>query len=172
MTLNPHSDHVSVYRMAHRHPMVTSWTVRSGSVIYVESSIGKDLDTGHNVVIRDDCSVGDDLCIWSNSVIDYGCRIGDRVKIHCNCYIAQKTAIEDDVFIGPGVTIANDRYPPRTEEHWEPVTLKAGCRIGAGAVILPGVTVGTGALVGAGSVVTKDVPAGATVYGNPARVKT
>lgn len=144
--------------------------VRSGTALYDNCGLDdNDYETGHNVVIREECVIGTGLRIWSNSVIDYGCTIGDRVKIHCNCYIAQKTVIEADVFIGPGVTITNDRFPPRTEEHWEPVTLKKGCRIGGGAVILPGVTVGAGALVGAGAVVTKDVPPGGTVYGNPAR---
>ena len=58
-----------------------------------------------------DCQIGDDVSIWSNTVVDYGCRIGSRVKIHCNCYVAQYTELEDDVFLAPGVTIANDLYP-------------------------------------------------------------
>ena len=69
--------------------------VRSGSVIYAGSTIGAGLETGHNVVIREQNEIGDDLSIWNNSVIDYGCNIGVGVKIHCNIYIAQFTVIED-----------------------------------------------------------------------------
>ena len=58
--------------------------------------------TGHHVVVREECEIGDDVSIWSNTVIDYGCRIGDRVKIHSNCYVAQFTEIEDDAFLAPG----------------------------------------------------------------------
>ena len=81
--------------------------VQSGTVIYEGSRIGRNLETGHNVVIREENKIGDNFSIWSNSVIDYGCKIGNNVKIHCNCYIAQFTTIEDDVFMAPGVTIAN-----------------------------------------------------------------
>ena len=94
--------------------------------------------------------------------MDYGCRVGDRVKIHCNCYIAQYTELDDDVFLAPGVTIANDLYPGDERS----AGLMAGPRIGAGAqigvnvTILPFVRIGAGALIGAGSVVTRDVPAG------------
>ena len=63
------------------------------------------------MIIREDCLIGDDVAIWSNTVVDYGCRIGDRVKIHSNCYVAQFTELEDDVFLAPGVTIANDLFP-------------------------------------------------------------
>ena len=76
--------------------------------------------------------------------------------------------IEDDVFLGPGVRLANDRYPVR-KTGWEGPVIKAGARIGMNVTLLPGVVIGAGALVGAGSVVTKNVPDGATVKGNPAR---
>ncbi len=82
--------------------------LRSGTVLYDGSTIGLRLQTGHGVVIREGCQVGDDVSVWTNSVIDYGCRIGSRVKIHCNCYVAQYSELEDDVFLAPGVTIAND----------------------------------------------------------------
>src|ERR1700756_5925426 len=68
-------------------------TLRSGTVLYDGSTIGRRLETGHGVVIREGCEVGDDVSVWTNSVIDYGCRIGNRVKIHCNCYVAQYTEI-------------------------------------------------------------------------------
>src|SRR5207245_3270356 len=85
--------------------------LRSGTVLYLGSRIGARFETGHHVVIREDCAIGDDVAVWSNTVVDYGCRIGDRVKIHANCYVAQYTEIEDDAFLAPGVSIANDLYP-------------------------------------------------------------
>lgn len=145
--------------------------LRSGTVIYAGTSIGRDLQTGHNVVIREENIIGDGVGIWSNSVVDYGCRIGNNVKIHSNVYIAQFTTIEDDAFLAPGVNIANDMRPLCAEcTHAGGPTIKRGARIGVNVTILPRVTIGEYALVGAGSVVTKDVPAYAVVYGNPARV--
>ena len=67
--------------------------IRSGSVVYAGSTIGSGLETGHNVVIREQNEIGDNFSIWNNSVIDYGCTIGKGVKIHCNIYIAQFTVI-------------------------------------------------------------------------------
>ncbi len=147
--------------------------IRSGTVVYVGTTIGRGLQTGHNVVIREENVIGDNVGIWSNSVIDYGCRIGNNVKIHSNVYVAQFTTIEDEAFLAPGVTIANDMRPLCAEcTHAGGPTIKRGARIGVNVTILPGVTVGEYALVGAGSVVTKDVSPHAVVYGNPARVAT
>jgi len=146
--------------------------VRSGSVIYAGSTIGSGLETGHNVVIREENRIGDRFSVWNNTVIDYGCEIGVGVKIHCNVYVAQFTVIEDGVFIAPGVKIANDYHPgcPESGECMRGPTLKRGCRIGVNVTILPYVTIGEGTLVGSGAVVTKDLPAGVLAYGNPARV--
>ena len=77
--------------------------------------------------------------------------------------------IEDDVFIGPRTTFTNDKYPPSTKEQWQQTLIKKGAAIGAGTVIICGVTIGEGARIGAGSVVTHDVPAGEVWCGNPAR---
>jgi acetyltransferase-like isoleucine patch superfamily enzyme len=143
--------------------------IRAFSVIYVGSRIGSHLETGHGVVIREENQIGDDLSIWNQSTIDYGCVIGNRVRIHTGVYVAQFTTIEDDVFLAPGVMIANDRHPV-CHECLQGPTIRKGARIGINATLLPGVVIGEGALVGAGAVVTKDVPAGAVVAGNPARV--
>jgi acetyltransferase-like isoleucine patch superfamily enzyme len=145
--------------------------LRLGTIVYAGTSIGRGLETGHHVVIREENHIGDELHIWTSSTIDYGCTIGDRVKIHCNCYVAQYSILEDDVFLAPGVIIANDKYPG-----WEetPVgligpTIRQGAQIGVNVTILPGVEIGARALVGAGSVVTRNVPPGVVVVGNPAR---
>jgi acetyltransferase-like isoleucine patch superfamily enzyme len=154
------------------YPLVigTGARLRSGTVLYDGTTIGRHLETGHGVVVREGCEIGDDVSVWSNSVIDYGCRIGDRVKIHCNCYIAQYTELEDDVFLAPGVTIANDLYPgdERSSQLMAGPRIGAGAQIGVNVTILPYVRIGAGALVGAGSVVTRDVPAGTVAVGNPA----
>ncbi len=143
--------------------------VRAFSVIYVGSRIGAHLETGHGVVIREENRIGDHLRIWNHSTIDYGCVIGSGVRIHANVYVAQFTTIEDEVFLAPGVMIANDRHPICRECMKGP-TIKHGARVGINATLLPEVVVGEHALVGAGAVVTRDVPAGAVVVGNPARV--
>jgi acetyltransferase-like isoleucine patch superfamily enzyme len=142
--------------------------IRSGTVIYAGSTIGADLQTGHNVVIREENSIGNGLNIWNNSTIDYGCVIGDEVKIHSNVYVAQFTTIEDDVFLAPGVTTANDPHPLCGLCMQGP-TIKRGARIGINVTLLSHITIGEGALIGAGSVVTRDIPAFTVAYGNPAR---
>jgi acetyltransferase-like isoleucine patch superfamily enzyme len=144
--------------------------LRSGTVLYDGTTIGRGLQTGHGVVVREACLIGDDVSIWSNSVVDYGCRVGDRVKIHCNCYVAQFTELENDVFLAPGVTIANDLYPgdQRSAQLMAGPWIGAGAQIGVNVTILPFVRIGAGAMIGAGSVVTRDIPAAVVAFGNPA----
>lgn len=143
--------------------------IRSGTVIYEGSSIGDNFETGHNVVIREENKIASNVSIWSNSVVDYGCSIGCNVKIHANVYIAQFTTIEDDCFLAPGVTVANDLCPICTKCMKGPI-LKKGVKIGVNVTLLPHITIGEFSLIGAGSVVTKDIPAYSLAYGNPARV--
>ncbi len=145
--------------------------IRSGTALYAGARIGDGFEAGHNVVVREGTVIGDDVSIWSNSVVDYGCRIGDRVKIHCNCYIAQFTRIEDDVFLAPGVSIANDLFPGNAESAraMRGPLIRSGAQVGVNATLLPFVTIGRGAIIGAGAVVTKDVPDGAIAFGSPAR---
>jgi len=144
--------------------------VRAFSIVYAGSRIGSYLETGHHVVIREENQIGDHLKIWNNSTIDYGCILGNGVRIHNNVYVAQFTVLEDEVFLAPGVMIANDRYPIRTEGLKGP-TIRRGALVGINATLLPEIVIGEHALVGAGAVVTKDVPARAVVVGNPALVR-
>ncbi len=146
--------------------------IRCGTVIYGGSRIGCNLETGHHVVIREQNLVGDNLCIWSNSIIDYGCKIGNNVRIHNNVYVTQFTVIEDDAFLGPGVSLANDIHPgcPDALECMRGPIIKKGAQIGVNSSVLPRVVIGEYALIGAGSVVTRDIPPRAVACGNPARV--
>jgi UDP-2-acetamido-3-amino-2,3-dideoxy-glucuronate N-acetyltransferase len=97
-------------------------------------------------------------------------KIGNYCKIEAFSFLPPGTVIEDYVFIGPHVIVTNDRYPDAKVETWksEPVTVKKGASIGAGSVLVSGVIIGENALIGAGSVVSRDVPAGAVVYGEKA----
>jgi acetyltransferase-like isoleucine patch superfamily enzyme len=146
--------------------------IRSGSVIYGGSRIGSNLETGHNVVIREENNIGDNLRIWNNSVIDYGCTIGSNVRIHNKVYIAQFTIIEDQVFVGPGATFANDIHPgcPDALKCMRGPCINKGAQIGINCCILPRVVIGEWSVIGAGSVVTRDIPPGVVAYGNPAQV--
>ncbi len=126
------------------------------------------------------CEIGDDVKIGTFVEIQKGARVGNRCKISSHSFICEGVTLEEEVFIGHGVTFINDRFPrataidgrPQTEADWScvPTTVKRGASIGSGATILCGVAIGERAIVGAGSVVTKDVPDGAIVAGNPARV--
>lgn len=126
------------------------------------------------------CRIGDETKIGTFVEIQKGATIGDRCKISSHTFICEGVTIESEVFVGHGVTFINDRHPRataaggalQTEADWEcqHTVVKRGASIGSGATILGGITIGENALVGAGSVVTKNVPPGATVAGNPARI--
>jgi len=126
------------------------------------------------------CEVGDDTSIGTFVEIQKGVRIGARCKIQSHTFICEGVTIEDEVFVGHNVNFINDLYPRATnddgsrqgEADWKviPTVVRRGASIGTGAVLLGGITIGERAVVGAGSVVTRDVPAGRTVMGNPARL--
>lgn len=126
------------------------------------------------------CEIGDESKIGTFVEIQKGAKIGRRCKISSHTFICEGVTIEDEVFIGHGVTFTNDLFPratnpdgsPQTAADWVciPTVVKRGAAIGSGATLLCGITIGERATVGAGSMVTKDVPAGAVVAGNPARI--
>ena len=126
------------------------------------------------------CEIGDDVKIGTFVEIQKGAKIGQRCKISSHTFICEGVTLEDEVFVGHGVIFINDRYPQatngqgslQTDADWKcvPTLVKRGASIGSGSTLLCGITIGERAMVGAGSVVTKDVPAGAIVAGNPARV--
>jgi len=147
--------------------------------------IAPDVKLGQNVKIFAfvnlyGCIIGDNTKIGTFVEIQKGAVIGKNCKISSHTFICEGVTIEDEVFIGHGVTFINDLYPRATtsdgqlqgEQDWKviPTVVKKRASIGSGATILAGVTIGEEAIVGAGSVVTKDVPPRTVVAGNPARV--
>jgi acetyltransferase-like isoleucine patch superfamily enzyme len=147
--------------------------------------ISPDVKLGKNVRLHDfvnlyGCEIGDDVKLGTFVEIQKGVKIGSRCKISSHTFICEGVTLEDQVFIGHSVTFTNDLYPRatagdgrlQTEADWKCIRtlVKRGAAIGSGATVLCGITIGENAMIGAGSVVTKDVPAGAVVAGNPARV--
>jgi len=126
------------------------------------------------------CEIGDDVKIGTFVEIQKGVKVGKGCKISSHSFLCEGVTLEEGVFIGHNVTFINDRFPRatnadgglQTEADWVcvPTMIKRGASIGSSVTILCGITIGEGATVGAGSVVTKDVPAGAVVAGNPARL--
>jgi UDP-2-acetamido-3-amino-2,3-dideoxy-glucuronate N-acetyltransferase len=148
-------------------------------------SIADDVKLGRDVKIFEfvnlyGCEIGDESKIGTFVEIQRGAKVGRRVKISSHTFICEGVQIDDQVFVGHGVTFINDRYPRavndrgdlQTGDDWKVVTtiVRKRASIGSGSTILCGVEIGEGAIVGAGSVVTKNVPAGSIVAGNPARI--
>lgn len=153
---------------------------------HVFQRIAPDVRLGRNVRLHDfvnlyGCAIGDDVKVGPFVEIQKGVKIGNCCKISSHTFICEGVTLEDEVFVGHGVVFTNDRLPRaanqkgelQTEADWKciPTLVKRGASIGSGATLLCGITIGENAMIGAGSVVTKDVPAGAIVAGNPARVK-
>lgn len=148
--------------------------IRSGTIIYSGVEIGDKTQTGHHVVIRENNIIGSKSSIGTGVKCEMDTIIGSNVSIETQSHITAKMVIEDYVFLGGFVGTTNDnRMLWRREGHGQFLkgpTLRYGCRIGSGAILIPGITVGKEAMVAAGSVVTKDVPAYKIVRGVPARV--
>jgi acetyltransferase-like isoleucine patch superfamily enzyme len=148
-------------------------------------SIAPDVKLGKDVKLSKfinlyGCEIGEETKIGAFVEIQKNARVGRRCKISSHTFICEGVTIEDNVFVGHGVTFINDSYPRATSEegalqtekdwHVETTLVKRGASIGSGSTVLPKVVIGENAIVGAGSVVTRDVPANAIVAGNPAKV--
>ena len=153
----------------------------SGEFCRIASDVvlGRDVRI-HSFVNLYGCRVGDETRIGTFVEIQKGASVGARCKISSHTFICEGVHVEDEVFVGHGVMFINDRRPratrpdgtSQTESDWklEPTIVRRGASIGSNATILCGVEIGERAIVGAGAVVTKNVPAGACVAGNPARI--
>jgi acetyltransferase-like isoleucine patch superfamily enzyme len=147
-------------------------TVCAGAIVFAGAHIGEGAILGDQSYVRERSRIGAGSVIGRGSVVDNDVRVGVRVKVQTSVYLTAFTLVEDDVFVGPGVTTTNDdtmaRHDPQTPLRG--AILRRACRVGGGAVLTPGVEVGEESFVAAGAVVTRDVPARAVVMGVPARV--
>jgi len=146
-------------------------TVCAGAVIVAGARLGADAVIGDQAHVRERSEIGEGSVVGRGSAVDNDVVIGARVRIQTNCYITAFSTVEDDVFVAPGVTLTNDNTMARhgPDHELRGAVLRRACRIGGGAVLLPGVEVGEEAFVAAGAVVVRDVAARAVVMGVPAR---
>jgi len=153
--------------------------IRTGTILYSGSKIGKNFQTGDHARVRENNIIGNNVSLGSNSLIERDSKIGNNVRIHSLCFIPEYTVLEDDVWIGPGVTITNVIHPPCPifKERGHEMELKCirgpiikkGAIIGASSIILPGIEIGENSFVAAGSLVLDDVSSGSVVGGSPAK---
>lgn len=147
----------------------------TGAFNFIDRSaqLGERVLVWHYAVILADVVIGNDVSIGSKAEIGRGTIIGNNTRISSGVFLPSNSKIGNQVFVGPNVTMTDDKMPfaGNAEYKAQPPTLLDGCSIGAGSVILPGVTIGRKAMIGAGSIVTKDVPDGAVVRGEPAKLR-
>lgn len=142
------------------------------AVVYAGTRIGMGGFLADGAQVRERCQLGERVVVGHHATIENDSVIGDRVKLQTGAYVTARSIVGDDVFIAPNVTTTNDRYLARTEARHgaqDGAHIDRGARIGAGAVLLPGIHVGQEAVVAAGAVVTRDVPPYRVVMGVPAR---
>ncbi|PJI08939.1 MULTISPECIES: acyltransferase [Clostridium] len=152
-----------------KHPLVIGENslIRTENVIYGDTVIGDNFQSGHKVTIRENTNIGNNTSIGTLCDIQHHCKIGDYVRIHSNVFICEESIIKDFVWIFANCLFTNDATPPSDEMLG--VTVESFSIVSAGSIILPGIHVYTDSLIGAGSVVTKDVLKETVVVGNPAK---
>eukprot|EP01051_Picozoa_sp_SAG22_P020763 SAG22_NODE_4327_length_1304_cov_1.491272_1_plen_335_part_00 len=143
--------------------------VRAGTIIYGDVQLGDYFQSGHNAVIRARVRCGDYCTVFNIACLEGLVRMGRGCRIMTNCYLPTRTWLGDDVFLGPGVTVTNSRYPGRLPDLPSPrgPTIEDGMIIGGGVTILAGVRIGAGSFVAAGATVVSSVPPGSFVRGTP-----
>ena len=143
--------------------------IRSGTIIYANTTIGNRFSCGHHVLIRAEVTLGDRVVIHHKCTLEGRIKIGYGVKVMAHVYIPSTTEIGNMVFIGPGTTFLNDRHPMRRPVNVNGARIEDHVVIGGGVTICPGVTIGRKSFIGAGAVVNKNVPPETLAYGVPAR---
>jgi acetyltransferase-like isoleucine patch superfamily enzyme len=145
--------------------------LRSHTVIYAGTCIGRNFQAGHGVLIRENTNIGDTCSVGTGSILEFQVVVGAGVRLHSGVFVPEHCVLEDGCWLGPRVVLTNAKFPlsARAKETLQGVRVCKRAKVGANSTILPGLTIGEGALVGAGSVVTHDVPPRAVVVGNPAR---
>jgi len=146
--------------------------IRSHTVIYAGNRIGAGFQTGHGAFLRECNMIGDHVSIGTKTVVEHHVTIEHGVRVHSQAFIPEYCVLRTGAWIGPNVVLTNAKYPksPGSKDDLKGVVVGENAKIGANTTVLPGVVIGANALVGAGSVVTADVPEGAVVVGNPARI--
>jgi acetyltransferase-like isoleucine patch superfamily enzyme len=144
------------------------------------AQIGDGTKIWHHAQVRENAQIGRNCILGKGVFVDFGVRIGDNCKLQNYALIYHGAELEDGVFMGPHASLLNDKLPRaitpdgilKTDADWQTgrVLVRRGASIGAGALVVPDVTIGEFALVGAGAVVTRDVPSFALALGNPARL--
>jgi len=146
--------------------------VSTGAIVFAGTTIGERVIVGDQACVRERCTIGDDVVVGRGSLVENDTAVGARTKIQADAYVTAYSLLEEDVFMAPCVVTANDNFMGRTERRHalrRGPTIRRGARIGAAAVLLPGIEIGEEAFVGAAAVVLKDVAPHAVVVGNPAR---
>lgn len=152
---------------------MSGWAGVHATALVQGAELGPDVEVLQFAVVRAGARVGAGTRVCSHAYVDAGVIVGRGCKVKNHAFLCEGVVLEDGVFVGPGATFTNDRHPRASRRARRPfprTVVRTGATIGAGAVILPGVEIGAGATVAAGAVVVRDVPPGATVAGNPARV--
>jgi UDP-2-acetamido-3-amino-2,3-dideoxy-glucuronate N-acetyltransferase len=155
-------------------------TIHPTADVSAQAEIGEGTRVWSNVQIRERARIGRNCILGRNSYVECDVTVGDNVKIQNNASLYVGLTVEDGVFIGPHVIFTNDKLPrainpdgslkSASDWHVGQTRVCFGAAIGAGSVIVTGITIGRWAMIGSGSVVTKDVPDYALVVGNPGRV--
>jgi acetyltransferase-like isoleucine patch superfamily enzyme len=147
--------------------------VSTGAILFAGTAVGERTIIGDQACVRERCQIGDDVVIGRGALVENDTTVGSLTKIQADAYVTAYTTVEERVFIAPRVITTNDNFMGRTEKRHafrKGPTIRRGARVGAGAVLLPGVEIGEEAFVGAAAVVVGDVPPRVVVVGNPARV--
>jgi UDP-2-acetamido-3-amino-2,3-dideoxy-glucuronate N-acetyltransferase len=146
--------------------------VGTAAVIYRGARLGRSVLVADGATVRERVEVGDFTILGRGVVVENDCSVGRYCKLETECYLTAYSLLEDRVFLAPQVTTSNDRFIGRTAErfkHFKGITVRKGGRVGAGAVVLPGLTIGEDGLLAAGSVLTRDLPPRMIYLGSPAK---